>query len=138
MLKTRYLGLKKLTAAVIAVLCIVPQAMALEVGSVPVISNHYANPNPYDPTSDANYGVVTIHYTLNTDAVVTVEILDGGIIRDLGTSIKQPGANFVNWDGKQNHVNVDEGTYNYQITATNRWGTDVATGAITVHYATPQ
>jgi len=130
-------GLKKLATAVLAVMMLVPQAaMAYEVGVSPVITNHYASPNPYDPSSSTNNGKVTVYYTLNTDAVVTVEILDGStIIRNLGQASKSAGNNFANWDGKENGVYVAEKTYNYRITATNTWGTTIAQGAVLVDLA---
>jgi flagellar hook assembly protein FlgD len=130
-------GLKKLATAVIAVMMLVPQvSMAYTVGVSPVITNHYASPNPYDPSSSTNNGKVTVYYTLNTDAVVTVEILDGStVIGNLGQASKSSGNNFANWDGKENGVYVTEKTYNYRVTATNTWGTTIAQGSILVDFA---
>jgi len=133
-------GLRKLATAVIAVMMLVPQAaLAYEVGVSPVITNHYASPNPYDPSSSTNNGKTTIYYTLNTDAVVTVEIIDGStVIANLGQSSKSAGNNFANWDGKQNGAYVSEKTYNYRITATNTWGSTIATGGINVDFVANQ
>jgi flagellar hook assembly protein FlgD len=128
--------IKKLATALVAVMMLVPQAvMAYEVGESPVITNHYATPNPYDPDN----GSTDIRYHLNTDAVVVVEILEGStVIRNLGRASKTAGDNSSSWDGKENGAFVDEGTYSYRITASNTWGSSIATGSITVDFQTSQ
>jgi len=128
--------LKKLVTAALAVMMLVPQAaLAYNMGVSPVITNAQATPNPYDPST----GFITINYTLNTDAVVTVEIYNGStLIRNLGQASKMAGANSSSWDGKQNGAYVNEGTYSYRIVASNVWGSDTETGSITVDFAANQ
>ena len=104
------------------------------VGTDPDVTNDYASPSPFDPRAgESTY----VHYTLNTDADVTVKVYDGGIlVALLKDSINQSsGAHLVKWDGRNlnGHI-VSDGVYTYVVEAKNAWGVDVEKGTVTVEH----
>ncbi len=93
-------------------------------GTAPEITSDYASPASFDP----NLGETSvINYTLNTTATVTIQILDGmTVVETLAQKT---------WDGKDSNGDpFAEGTYTYQITATNSYGSDTETGTVTIEY----
>jgi flagellar hook assembly protein FlgD len=101
-------------------------------GTLPIITNDYATPNPFNPSVENT----RIYWNLNVAADVTVEIFDGSTrIRTLLDNVaKTAGQNWVVWDGRDRFGNtVSNKQYTYIITATNSAGSDTETGTVTVN-----
>ncbi|MBA4337147.1 hypothetical protein C0416_05265 [bacterium] len=104
------------------------------VGVVPSITNDAVSPSTFDPNTQE----VTVSYTLNTTADVTVKVYNGSVLVDVLTNSvsKTAGTYSVKWDGRDlNNTIVAPGTYKYVITAENVWGTDMEDGEVRVVYA---
>jgi flagellar hook assembly protein FlgD len=139
MQKLRHSGLSKLIVAVVMALILVPSALAYTVGIAPLVTSSSATPSPYDPTSTTNFGEVTIQFYVNTDVNATVKILDvnHNVIPANTTNTPQTteGTYSFKWDGKVSGTVVAAGTYFYQITVSNNYGSSTVTGPIAVAYA---
>jgi flagellar hook assembly protein FlgD len=131
-------GLSKLIVAFVAVMMIVPSASAYVVAVAPLVTSHYATPNPYDPTSSVNYGEVRINFYVNVASNAVIDILDrnGNAIPANNTpiAITSAGTYSLNWDGKMNGSLATAGNYAYRIKVTNSYGTSTVTGPITIVY----
>ena len=80
-------------------------------------------------------GEGTLYYTLNTAAVVKVEILDANenVVRTLELGQRSAGNNQELWDGNDDFgQSLDSGVYSYRITATDHDGNDVFAQTYTV------
>ncbi|MBU1992180.1 S-layer homology domain-containing protein [Patescibacteria group bacterium] len=97
-------------------------------GDAPVITNDYAYPNPFTPSSQST----KIYYTLNTSAKITVSTLSGTDTKVLKDSkLEGPGTYFAAWDGKNAAgTAVPNGSHVYKIVATNDDGYDVELGTV--------
>lgn len=63
------------------------------------ITNAWAGPNPFDPTSEQ--GTFRIHFDLDATADVTVKIYDmaGGLVKTIDAGSKSGSDSWVGWDG---------------------------------------
>jgi flagellar hook assembly protein FlgD len=74
-----------------------------------VIDDVRIDPNPFSPNGDGLYDILSIQFTLNTDALVTISVYDlaGELIRRLSHERSfLEGVQNVVWDGRD-----DSGSY---------------------------
>lgn len=95
------------------------------------IFKDYVDSIKYNP----NDGLLSIIFTLEKDADVTVEVRDEKHL--IATLVKATpfgeGTQSVTWDGKDKYgIIADEGQYMYRITAKNNAGKEVEEGSFTV------
>jgi flagellar hook assembly protein FlgD len=100
-------------------------------GGKPNVYKDAANEGLYAPSE----GDMEIKFRLDKDADVTVEIRDGDTV--LATIIKDEelleGVNSVKWDGSDKYDEaLDEGIYQYKITAANNKGKDIELGTFMI------
>ncbi len=101
------------------------------VGAPPVVSNYYVSKSPFDP--DDEYTL--IYYSIDRDATVTVEILDGSYtVKTLVNRVsRSTGTRSEVWDGRNSGGSiVSDSSYTYRITASNVNGSDVRSGSVRV------
>tara|TARA_X000001036_G_scaffold152913_2_gene145162 strand:+ start:7155 stop:8918 length:1764 start_codon:yes stop_codon:yes gene_type:complete len=87
--------------------------LAIESGNIQpgIFSLHQNYPNPFNP-------VTTIAYELANHEFVSLVVYDvnGRLIKNLISEIRESGQNYTNWDGTNNaNENVAGGVYIYQI-----------------------
>lgn len=98
-----------------------------------VVSNHYATPDPFDPSRE----LTRIYFTLEDPADVSLYIEKNGNRVDtlLDAQYKGTGTNFVSWDGRDSsNYRVAEGTYKYKIYAEGDFGVQSYYGYVDVVY----
>jgi flagellar hook assembly protein FlgD len=93
------------------------QSKTLTAGYLPTASAATMTPNPYNPNADGTQAV--IGYTLSQDALVKVQILNGGVsVRGLLNQQQSKGNQTLSWDGKDDAGNIlGDGAYTCQLTA---------------------
>lgn len=99
--------------------------------AVPVIQNHYATPNSYNPYK----GLLTINYTVTPGSSVNVHITkDSTLMKTIKTNMVELGSQTAIWDGRLGTTGffASPGIYKYRIIATNSYGTRVEEGAFSV------
>ncbi|MFC1747818.1 S-layer homology domain-containing protein [Pseudomonadota bacterium] len=106
-------------------------------GVAPDIASLSVSDSPFDPDSETT----TVSYSLNTQATVTVEIVDRStnpdtVVRTFRDSQTiSNGTDVHTWDGEDNSgFDVDEATYYVEVTATNTYGSDFDSEPIVVDY----
>jgi thermitase len=104
------------------------------------INSYYATPNPFTPNGDGHTDLARINYRISggaPDYTVNIEI-----VNEIGTTVKSlivnepqlAGSYSFNWDGMDDsRLLVDDGNYEYVITAIDKQGARVkAQGSILV------
>jgi len=108
---------------------------AEEPNLIPNVTNDYASPSPFDPYTQTT----TVNYTLDRNADVTVEVLDGNTVVKtlLNNATRNAGSNSVVWDGTNlSGTMLSEGAYTYRVTACNSNNEcDRETGTVSISYA---
>jgi hypothetical protein len=106
----------------------VSKAAATSIGKE-VIQEYTSYPNPVDLRKGGKEGKVTISYTLNDDAEVTITIYDllGYVVKEFSFSRGSPGGkmgpNLLEWDGKNGlGSTVSKGGYLVRIKASSPRG----------------
>lgn len=103
------------------------------VGTAPQVTGDYASPTSFDSRSEST----NIHFNLNTDASVTLKVYkNGALVKTLLTNGQLHNQSYVyNWNGTNSAgVAVTEGTYTYEVSAVNAYGSDSETGSVVVDY----
>ncbi len=88
-------------------------------GDIPNITSDYADPDVFDPEDGEE---TDIHFTIDDDAIVTLEILDGSrVVRTLFDKVNRgEGSTIKTWDGEDKYGDVvEDGDYEYRIKACN-------------------
>ena len=102
--------------------------------SKPKITDHYTEVDGDDEDEfEVGEESIRIYYTIDKDAEITVEILDGSkVIRELlDRKDKNDGTHSVLWNGRDDDGDyVDEDDYTYRIEAENNFGKDTEEGDI--------
>ncbi|MFO0780474.1 MAG: FlgD immunoglobulin-like domain containing protein [Candidatus Gracilibacteria bacterium] len=103
------------------------------ISGTPNLTNVYASPSTFNPNNQS----VSVYYTLDRSANVTVEVLNNNstLIRTLSDNVcRNNGSNSYNWDGRDQYGNmVNDGSYTVRVRANNGSGTDTEYTYVTVN-----
>lgn len=107
-------------------------------GTSPRLSSVWMHPNPFYPTGGGSDATTAFCYTVNTDAYVTIKVLDwrGEAKTVVLNGFRPAGRYYEGWNGKNDLGRLlPPGNYRYYIFASGGGAkphTDLATGVVTI------